>query len=338
MKLIGAGSIYARANRFMGYAYGANSHIEFNAESKDFIGMAETVEILDKMQHQDIKFNPSNAGLALNNTINDLVSHKVSLQYILLMVGRNSMDDLESAMRYAQKMNVKVFTFFIGGIKFPKGKYLSTDVNGKIPVRRLYDLLTLEYELLELFCDVAEPHEETKFVPQPTIPAPRMPCKVDLVLAVDDLFFQKPRNLASLKNFIKKFSSLVSFGQDQTRVSVIKFGGRASNLYRGFQGDRDALKSHVNQFKLSTASKGLSYQVAAERAIRIFDKFGRSGSDVKRLLAFVTIRRGKVLLQKPSLRKLHDNKVLFTSVVTENSATLSDDQLTNFGYKIKYKK
>ena len=330
--LVGDGSVYARATRFNGRSFGATSAEEFSVETKNLLKIADTKHYLEKMDHDEIeRVSPANAGQALIDTVDDLKSHQ-DTQYVLLMIGRNSFDDLEKAVQYAKKNNVQVITFYIGGLKFEPNQQMSTVENGEIIAQRLYDLINLEYELIELLCDT-QPATIAPIIPTipPTFIPPTMDCKLDIVLAIDDALLHYSKRVKYLRQFFNVWIPSLYYGEDEVMISAFTFGKKASNLFKGFLDDKLDLKiALTKRLKPKTATGPFSFAVGANRAIKIFGKSKRADEDVKKLIIFIVARGSKSQLSTSKLSQLTKENILVTSVVMMNAAKLPPEQLSNF--------
>ena len=103
----------------------------------------------------------------------------------------------------------------------------------------------------------------------------------------------------------------------------------------GTQGE--LLATFKQKLKLSTASKPLSFVTGVDRAVRIFDKFGRTGENTKRLVAFVLMRQSKLKLTDVKLEELKQKNILTTSIVMEDAVHMKPAQLSNFGMVVNAK-
>lgn len=295
--------------------------------------MSRLRKSLDTLRHDNVESNPPNAGKALRSVIDQQTSRQ-GKKLVILLIGRNSYDDLVGAVEAAKQADISVITLYIGGIEFENTNQLSTQKYGSIEVPRMYDLLNMEYEILELICDQSEPGT----TPAPTTPAPKVwkPCKVDLVFVVDDIYRHTKIGLRSLYYFLVKTSKLLPFDDSNTRVGLISFGKKPRSLFRGMiESEQKFMKTVRRRLRPKPASKPIAYSKALVETSNILERYGREQvQGTKRLAVLILSRQGKNYLTPELLRKYLGEGLFISSVTTDDASSIPVSSLTNIDHHI----
>lgn len=342
MKLVGYGSTHTRATHFEGVVYGRDTKNEFSADTNDLIEVTKIYEEIDEMTHNVVPYNLPYAGKALDHAVSQSLPEVTGQEtnFVILLIGRDSYDNLTEAVARAKQAGVSVITFYIGGLKFKNPDALSTIDYGSIKVERLYDLQDLEYEVLELICS-AQPTTTAPPTTTVPLPEPSMPCKVDLFILVDDFFMQNPRSRRAIKAFLMEFGKSLLISPEQTNIALAVMGKRTKVINQKMMKNKKAYKKIVNRAVVSRTVTGpLKFTSSLTSALRHLNTYGRDDSnDVNRLVLIITKRRPKKNLLSP--RKLEQYKIAninVASVVSDDASFLPEDKLTNIDQVINAKR
>lgn len=338
MRLMSAYTDHFATTVFKGFGFGGDSVEEFSAFSNDSIAMAKLRIFIDNLQHDSVKSNPPFPGKALRH-VNSQFSQQGN-HLVILLLGRESFDDLPAAVKEAKLTNTEVVTFYIGGLTFPDVDEISTKKSGSVKVERVDDLINLEYELLELIC-IPQP------TPPPTIPPTTTtfsiplvkPCKLDMVFVVDDSYRFNKKRVSFFNSFITQFAGYVPFDGDQTQIGFIYFGKKAKTLYPGFISNKaKLLRSVRKRFRPKSPTGPISYIRAFNKAVGLIESSTRKDSDVKRLIVFISTRNGKTVLPPSKLQEALGNNIFVGSITAGVASSISENSLTNYDLNIDAKK
>uniref|UniRef100_H2YMM4 von Willebrand factor n=1 Tax=Ciona savignyi TaxID=51511 RepID=H2YMM4_CIOSA len=158
------------------FVYGRDPYINFGME--DHSSTIEVEEAMNDLHHIGSAV-PANVGKALKFVLNNVtVSHPRQgtndiRQTILLLIGRDSFDDLKHEIEAARLRGVEVITFFIGGIHVDNPSAFTTVPDGFVPVHRLRELNNLETRFLRYYAKgvvhmVLDSECDSRHVPQVT--------------------------------------------------------------------------------------------------------------------------------------------------------------------------
>ena len=323
-------------------AFGRTAKSEFFVETKDLIAANKLYQSLGSMSHNIVPFNPSNAGKAVNYAVSRSTPEVTGQEsnYVVLLYGRDSYDDVVEAIQNAKSQNVAVITFYIGDFPLPREQMdlLSTMNYGAVPARRLYDLKGLEYEILELIC-AEEPVETVPMTTTPSPPVPTMPCKLDIAVVIDDLYLGHPKSAMFLRKFLLELSGSILIGPDQANV-VIATTGKKTRVITGMVTTKVAFDDAVNTIKPRTQSGPINYAASLDFTTNYLINNGRNEEGVHKVVMFVARRKPKKerLLTVGVLEDALVNGVEVISVVTDDAHFINNKKLSNIGRFVKAKR
>ena len=266
----------------------------------------------------------------------DGFSGKDEQKTVILMLGRNSFDDVIEAVARAGEKGVTVITYFIGDQKPDVDPMkMSNIVHGFVPVRRSYDLWHSEYELLELVCK----KHEVPTTPSPPLPLPptTKPCRTDVVIVIDDVLLHKVQGVKYLRSFLKQLSNSLVFGEDGASVGLLRFGRKNKDMLGGMTSERESFQAQVPaKISRKAATGPASFNDAVKEANKMLTSNGRNSDEVNKLVVFVMARRPRKLMQTSMLRKWKSEGLMISSVATHDASSIPPELMTNMNKESSY--